>query len=190
MENQSDLLLHDSFLKLQPHAYSKDPVHFPEEFEKYWKKISSDFKNIPKDAFIEWIYPFWHGHIKLLYGNLNFENLNFELTTWPTTKCLEIRWYSKHSRVEQVEEWDEKLFFKRYQGCPEILDIWRKEKTWLKPIWVLNSRTFSSTLLSNEVRMPYMLIEGHSRLGALRMFSKTYKTNTNHKVWLISYNST
>jgi hypothetical protein len=167
-----------------------NPDFFPEEFEKYLSVISPEFPNIPRGAFFEWIYPFWNEHISSLYGNLDFKNLVFSLEDWSASQCLLIDWWARFSTVKSVEEnWSLEYFYKVFSFSNDVVSSWRERGTWFKPIWVLNSESFPMGRLHPDIKKPFMLIEGHTRLGTLRLHNKQGLAGPTHKVWVISNKS-
>ena len=179
--------LHPSFLELKTPKHPKNPKYDPDGFGEYFGRVKHGFSHIPEDAFREWIYPFWeHAHIQKLYGNLDFRRLTFSIEVWSLAKCLSVGWYSKFDRVERIENnWSIEDFISAYRFNNDLVDWWLNTGTWLKPIWVLDAVSFENTNLNQDIKKPYMLIEGHSRLGALRMFNKNGRANQNNTVWTI-----
>lgn len=164
-----------------------NPSSFPDEFKKYFSEVMPIFPNIPYEAFEEWIFPFWYDHISLLYGNLDFKKLNFFIDEWPTSKFSLVKCYKKFNRTENLEKnWDIEFFYKTYGFNKKVVSYWKDLGTWFKPPWVLDSESFSSGMIHRDVERPFMLIEGHTRLGALRLHEKYNLASGFHKVWVVS----
>ncbi|WP_374035768.1 hypothetical protein ACES2I_08785 [Bdellovibrio bacteriovorus] len=180
--------LSSSFLLLKPSVENRSPKFYPEEFEKDWARISKVFNNIPKEAFEELFFPFWDwDHFQKLYGYLDFHLLKFELITFTNAELAKVGWYSRFDRAESIARWSLEDFRDCFGLQKEVIESWEVDGTWLEPVWILNSTTFPSGVLSNEIKSPYMLIEGHTRMGSLELMKRHNKAGDTHKVWLISY---
>lgn len=181
---------HPNNLLIEPpelSVFNPLPRSFPEDYKKYLSVVCSEFPNIPTDAFEEWIFSFWHDHISVIYGNLDFRNLNFVLESWVISKCLKIQWRSSFTFVQSVENnWTIEDFYKTHSFEKNRVSYWKDLGTWYKPIWVLDSESFSPEQLHSDIKKPFMLIEGHTRLGALRLHNKHGFAGQTHKVWVIS----
>ena len=181
--------IHPTFQELEAPKHPKDPRFDPNPFEEYHNRVQPAFPNIPRDAFAEWIFPFWHwDHMQTLYGNLDFSRLSFEFTSWDLADCLCIKWYSGFSRVESIEnQWTLDYFQEAFALWEEVLNSWMNRGTWFKPIWVLDVQSFGGQILHPDIQLPYMLIEGHGRLGTLRLFAKEGRASGEHSIWLVKF---
>jgi hypothetical protein len=183
MKSHSNNFLLERGKNLVPHIYR-------EEFEKYLSEVSPEFPNVPRDAFEEWIYPFWNEHISLLYGGLDFKKLNFSLDTWPMSKFHLVKCYKKFDRHTSIqEEGTIEHLYQCYAYHKEAVSYWKDLGTWFKPPWVLDSNSFPSEMLHRDIEKPLMLIEGHTRLGGLRLHDKNGLASQTHKIWVISNKS-
>ena len=88
--------------------------------------------------------------------------------------------------MESIEhKWTYSYFPEAYQHWEPVLEYWVKHGTWLKQPWVLEVRNFDGGSLHSDVKSPYMLIEGHSRLGILRLFAKENQAASQHTLWVV-----
>ena len=186
-----DYELHPSFLELKAPKRPKDPRFDLEGiFDTYFERVGPEFPNIPKDAFSEWLYMFWHeDHIQKLYGYLDIKALVFIQETWSLGQCLSIQWYDRFKRVSSVEnDWSVEHFQRQYRGWEgDVVPSWIEKGTWFSPIWVLDTTTFGEKVLHQKIKKPLMLIEGHSRLGTLRLFAKNDMAGPEHRVWVVRH---
>jgi hypothetical protein len=176
--------MHPNFLRLKPPEDPLDP-RWDDRFEGYMQRVAPDFPNIPRAAFEEWLYSFWPRHISDLYGRIDFRALLFDVEEWSTAQCFDIEWYKLFNAVQSVEEhWTVEHFYEANRYRPEVQASWRGHGTWRVPPWVLKTATLRKRERHRDLR-PLMLIEGHTRLGTLRLFKKNGLSADRHRVWVV-----
>lgn len=82
------------------------------------------------------------------------------------------------------ENWTLKDFNEINAVRPEVLASWNQRGTWRTPPWVLDTSTLKKNERHPDLR-PLMLIEGHTRLGTLRLFKKNELGRDQHQIWVV-----
>lgn len=158
--------IHGSWNSLRLNENEK-PEYF--RFEEYYERISKNdkIKFIPKPVFEQWIYPHHQEpHTLNNYAWINYENIEFELCEWNYDELKKV--YVIENYRDCVHDYANFNDFDRFCCHPEDLEYWKKNGTWRTPPIILDLISISSKLPSwSDLKPPYQLVEGHSRLGYL-----------------------
>lgn len=169
----------------------KDEYENIEFFEDYYERIKSnvDYSHIPSNVLEQWL---WAHHDKaesfINYGWLNYENIEFELCLW-SNEQLENIYVIDYGR-EYFELRSSYNDFDNFFCTQEDLKFWKEKGTWKTPPIVLDVESLGKIPRHCELKPPYQLVEGHSRLGYLHsMFTidKLKKGNVAsiHEIYLM-----
>ncbi|MBL3654734.1 hypothetical protein [Fulvivirga sediminis] len=157
-----------SWLDLKP---NQDQSGNQEELDAYIqriRKVFKEFNHIQNDIFEQWIWAH-HNNSETLrnYGWLNYENFEFVLCNWTNDEI---------SNVNIIDEYSEYVkgrasFSAIRQFCCNKTDLnyWKNNGTWRTPPIILDVYSIEEEFPRwSEIKYPYQLIEGHSRLGYLK----------------------
>ena len=191
--SNGDLQLHPTWMRLAP---GKDEEH-KEDKQQYINRIRLEFPNIPEDILEQWIYPYhFNDEIRFLYGWMNYEQVCFSLATWTNVQIESVKMYSGFSRY--VENTTRKVLMALPNKLPaielreEVIRSWTEYGTWRTPIIVLASKEIMGVPEGVELRRPFQLVEGHTRLGwfnafrACKVRGSPYPLAESHKLWLMN----
>jgi hypothetical protein len=186
--------VHVSWDLLKPNENEEDTNT---QFEEYFKRIMqiNKFNNIPKPVFEQWIYPHHHeSHTLNNYAWINYENIEFELCAWTFDELSEV--YVIEDFRDCIHDYANFNDFDRFCCLHEDLECWKQNGTWRTPPIILDLDSISSKLPSwSDLKRPYQLVEGHSRLGylhAMKIISKLNKGKlaSKHNIYLMKEKST
>lgn len=169
-------LISKSWLELKP---NENFYGNQESFGDYYSRVSRkiEFKHIPKEIFEQWIHPHHSEDNTLLnYSWLDFENIEFTLCEWS---------YEQLANIHVIENFKEYYNlranysnFDEFCCCEEDLYHWGEKQTWKTPPIILDSKSLGSSIPErSEIKLPYQLIEGHTRLGYLQSLKRILEAN-------------
>lgn len=161
-----------------------------ETFFEYSQRITSIFKNIPRDVLIQWQFEHIYNFYMINnYGWIDYHKVYFSLVNWSEKELSKVQVFSG---------------FKDYVDCRSCIsdfdalpcteedkNYWLQFGTWRLPIIVLNTQNIINVPNYAELNCPYQLVEGHTRFGhynAIKFFSEQGKVQVSnkHKVFLMS----
>lgn len=160
-----------------------------ETFEAYAWRIQKSFPNIPKDVLKQWMFlHIYNPHMIDNYGWINFGKVIFSEVDWSHEQIIQIQIYSKFSPY--VQERSKTETFSGFMCVQEDKEFWKNQGTWRVPIIVLKTENLSAVPKYSELKKPYQLVEGHSRLGYYLAFFRycqkgLVKMAKAHKVFLM-----
>lgn len=181
--------IHKSWDLLTPRE-SEKPEYFG--FDDYYKRISNDdrFRHIPKLVLEQWIYPHHNnGNTIANYAWINYETTEFIVEEWDYELLQTVNIIDDY--VEYVNLRKSCSDFNQFCCIPEDVEYWRNNGTWKTPPIILNISSFTCTLPGwSDLKPPYQLVEGHSRIGYLhsaKMISEQKKgfIAANHLIFLM-----
>lgn len=182
----------ESWNNLKPLKNEYENIEF---FEDYYERIKSkiEYSHIPSKVFEQWL---WAHHDKaesiINYGWLDYENIEFELCNW-SNEQLENIYIIDYAR-DYFELRASYSDFDNFRCTQEDLKFWQEKGTWKTPPIILDIQSLGKVPIHCELKPPYQLVEGHSRLGYLHsMFTieKLRKGNvaTTHEIYLMKKTS-
>lgn len=168
-------------------------------FEEYYKRIQKiliheKYPNIPKEVFEQWIY--WlHQNEQTLenYAWMNYKNIKFELCKWG---------FEKLQNVHIIEEYQP--YFKTRCSYSDFSEFccneedwayWEKYWTWRIPPIILDIQSLTQAIPKrSEIKWPYQLVEGHSRMWYLHSMNTISRLNKwkiakEHLVYIMKENA-
>ncbi len=161
-------------------------------FEEYYERVmkSNRFHHIPKVVFDQWIY-YLHQDPETLrnYAWLDYENIEFNLCEWNYIELEKV--YVIEDFKPYYEDRSKYTDFDQFCCNHEDLNHWKEFGTWRTPPIILDINSISKELPEwSELKEPFQLVEGHSRLGYLRSMKKISDLNkgkiaTRHKIYLM-----
>lgn len=155
-----------SWLDLKPLKTQDGNIEY---FEDYYNriKLKTEYSHIPKGVFEQWL---WAHHdkeeSKTNYGWFNYENIEFQICSWPTNQFSNIyildsyrEYYKLRSSYNDLNKF----------CCTKIdLNHWEEKGTWRTPPIILDIMSLNKEIPKwCELIPPFQLVEGHSRLGYL-----------------------
>jgi|TARA_R110000764_G_scaffold168514_3_gene255894 hypothetical protein len=184
------ILVHPTWLELKPNEnYDGNQENFIEYYERV---ISSKFElgSFPKEVYEQWIHPH-HKNFDTLknyswidYGLIEFEKVFWNIESIESVNVIE----RAQSYVNLRASYNE---FNEFCCKSEDLEYWKSCGTWRTPPIILDVNSLNDELPNwSELRKPYQLVEGHSRLGYLKSMNKiksggSYKMADKHILFLM-----
>jgi hypothetical protein len=176
-------LTHETWLAMAP---LKD-----EWFDDYYPRIlqKASIPNFPEEVFEQWIHPHHCENNTLLnYSWIDWSNIEFELQEWE---------FHDLSKINVIDDFQDYVNLRgRYtnldQFCckPKDKSYWSEHGTWRIPPVILKVDDFKDDAPEqSELKSPFQLIEGHSRLGYLISMNRIDEQGravlaAHHKVFL------
>ena len=165
------VFINRSWMELKP---NENQYGNQEDFEDYYSrvKMKREYKHIPFEVFEQWIHPHHNNSYTLRnYSWIDYQNVEFELCEWSVEMLM---------RLNVIDEFEEDVYLlgshKKLEqfSCNETdLRYWKEKGIWRTPPIVIEVDSF---LLekpdSSQLKGPFQLIEGHSRLGYLKSMKK------------------
>lgn len=129
------------------------------------------------------------------YKNIDFGNVKFSLEYWSVSELIKVPFTNfsggyyedKISRSDKsdFEKWiDQPVNIKKMDCYIQRQDHWLKYGTWYTPIIIIKSDDFPDA----NLKMPYQLFEGHTRLMWLNIINlhRNININNKHLVWILN----
>ena len=157
-----------SWLDLKP---NQDQLGNKEEFSEYIqriRKVFKEFNHIQDDVFEQWLWAH-HNNFETLrnYAWLNYENVEFVLCNWLNDKLSEVNVIEEFS--DYVNGRASCKAIKQFCCTKTDRNYWKSNGTWRTPPIILDVSSIEEEFPSwSEIKYPFQLIEGHSRLGYLK----------------------
>ena len=172
--------IHSSWLELTPRKN--------EEIEGYNYRIGQTYKNIPEEVLQQWLFLHTQNPDMINnYGWIDYYKAVFSEVSWTEKEISKIQVFSRYKPY--VESRSNTESFSGFRCISEDKDYWVNFGTWRVPIIVLKTDTIKTKPDYCELNRPYQLIEGHTRLGYFKAFSKYNETGLNvaksHKIYLM-----
>ena len=183
-------LIHKSWLELKP---NENEDGNQEWFDEYYKriKLKKEFKNIPKEVFEQWIHAH-HKNYETLnnYAWIDYEKVEFKLLKWSFEKLENI------NIIENYREYSDSRAIcndlSQFCCCDKDLKHWKENGTWRIPPIILDVKSIIDDIPKwSEIKEPFQLVEGHSRIGYLKSMNRINKLgkekiSDNHKIYLMT----
>lgn len=139
-----------------------------ESFESWHSRVGTHLPNVPNEVAKEWIHRHW-GHSS--YEWMPLLDLRFSLEQWSLARVLEVAVGARgrpdrHEVRENPGEW--------------LKDYMNRHGTWPTPIIVLEG----GQTLRDDLH-DLQLLEGHRRLGYLRVSAMQNACTSEHAVWVV-----
>jgi len=101
------------------------------------------------------------------YSWLDFSKIEFKLCEWPTNKLLPVNVIERYQ--EYLDNRASYTDFQQFCCLDKDLIHWKEKYTWRTPPIILDVNYLKSELpISADIKEPFQLVEGHSRLGYLK----------------------
>jgi hypothetical protein len=183
-------LIHRTWLELKPNENNDGNQEY---FSEYYNRICEtkfELGEFPKEVYEQWIHPH-HKNNKTLknYSWINFNFIEFELVSWDFESL------NKLYVIEEFQSYvNQRASFNNIEDfccIDEDIDYWKTNGTWKIPPIILDINSLSLELPSwSELKKPFQLVEGHSRLGYLKSMrniesSGEFKLAEKHNIYLM-----
>ncbi len=168
-----------------------------EDFEDYYAriKLKKEFSHIPRSVFEQWL---WAHHDKEPsinnYGWLDYMHIEFKLCTWTNNQLTNIYVIQEYKNYYMNRaSYDN---FNSFCCGDSELNEWKTYGTWRTPPIIIDVNSINGDIPEwFELKPPYQLVEGHSRLGYLHsMFTIDRlgkgQVAKKHKIYFMSIKST
>lgn len=189
MQHEMTSKIHHSWTLMNPNENEKYEEFKFEEYYERMKKIKK-LQHIPKIIFEQWIYYLHYDPNTLKnYAWMNFENIVFELCEWG---------FDNLSKINVVDEFKEYVNlraiysgFEKFCCTIEDLEYWKKKGTWRIPPIILDINSLTAEIpVWCDLKPPFQLVEGHSRMGYLFSMKRISDLNkgvisSKHKIFLM-----
>jgi hypothetical protein len=150
--------------------------------ECYYERLEKARCEIPKDIIHQWIFPhFNEPNSNKNYSWINLDTAKFELVYRPISFFEELNIIKVNEKMVNDYSMNNLPYWHR--------DFWKKNATWETPPIVIEVNSFAkSKPVSSEIEGDYQLVEGHNRLGTLKLLLKDDRIpiSEKHKVWILS----
>lgn len=167
-----------SWLNLKPNQDNEgNPENYPEYIERI-RKSYTEFTQIPDAVFEQWLWAHHNNYETLRnYAWINYEDVEFALCNWTNEQLLNINVISEYNDYVNGRA----RCTKTDDFCcnDDDLNYWINKGTWQMPPVILDvSSIKEETPTWSEIKSPFQLIEGHSRLGYLKSMINLEKEGT------------
>lgn len=157
-----------SWLNLKPNL---DNDGNQEEFLEYTlriRKTFKEFKHIPDAVFKQWLWEHHNNYETLRnYAWIDYEEVDFVQSNWTNDQLLNINIINEFS--DYVENRAKNKDTNDFVCEKEDKNSWIINGTWRVPPIVLDVSSIKEEIPTwSEIKSPYQLVEGHSRLGYLK----------------------
>jgi len=183
-------LIHPTWLELKPNENNDGNQ---ECFSEYYNRICEtkfELGEFPKEVYEQWIHPHHKNHKTLQnYSWINFELIEFELTAWDFDSL------NKLYVIERFQPYvNQRASFNNIEDfccIDEDIEYWKTNGTWKKPPIILDVNSLNMEFPNwSELKKPFQLVEGHSRLGYLKSMKNIesngeFKLSEKHKIYLM-----
>lgn len=150
-----------------------------EGFDSYIKRIRmlEEFSHIPEIIFKQWIHGL-HNDANTLnnYAWMDYENITFEAEEWKVEDFLDINVANKCNIYFTAKK---NRDFSELIECSNKADwysSWKENGTWLTPPIILDVSSINVEIPEwSDIKAPFQLVEGHTRLGCLLSLIKKNK---------------
>lgn len=132
--------------------------------------------DVPSEVLEQWICAhYFNRHTLSNYAWIDFHRTRFEMERWSTSAILRLRVigaYQSFVEDRSTADWnlaESRSFFASGSGD---FEAWRDEGTWRVPPVAIDPAGFGSPPAEADLTVAPQLVEGHSRFGHLRRFSR------------------
>ncbi|HLP89153.1 MAG TPA: hypothetical protein VK184_11265 [Nostocaceae cyanobacterium] len=181
---------HDTWKQLKPRRnfnYFLDPNS--EQPDEYSQRITSLFKNIPRDVLIQWQFEHIYDYDMINnYGWIDYHKIYFSLVDWSDKELANVQVFSGFK--DYVDRRSRISDFEALPCTEEDKNYWMQFGTWRVPIIILNTQNIIHIPSYAELNRPYQLVEGHTRFGhykSVKSLSEQGRVQiaNKHKVFLM-----
>jgi hypothetical protein len=160
------------------HAINDTPFDKEAE-EKYIYRMKKLLPCFPDDVLINWFYRHWMNVVD--YYPLGFESLRFTLQTW------------KLDDIPGVEAMRDGSFFGNFDyllksktARDPVSSMMNNEGKWPCPVIFFQNTTNEVDYCGEPLKRPWHLLEGHRRLSYLITARERSIAALEHKVWVVT----
>lgn len=168
---------HNSWLIFEPKKGENLQSH-----NTYYERIEKSNHNVPKEVIHQWIFPHYNEpNSSKNYSWIDLKTIKFELVEKPTSFFEELNVINDN--IQMVNEYPMDKFAHWHRK------FWKDNGTWETPPIVIDVNSFlEDKPETSEMKGNYQLIEGHNRLGTLKLLIRDGRISIsdNHKVWILS----
>lgn len=176
----------DSWKDLMPYRDFNSRREGEEFAEQYCARLQPRF-NIPLEVVDQWLYRLYYDIRSVKnYGWLDYDKVTFSEAMMPAITLSEL------NILEECCGWVNTrkacVPFQDFICRPQDTTHWKDKGTWRVPPIVLDVATLSDIPAYAEIKGPYQLVEGHTRLGYLLSLLKWrfVAPESEHRVYLMS----
>ena len=136
--------------------------------------------NFPEEVLIEWFH--WHPIVIEEYGFLGFESLQFDHQLWRLDQLPGREAFRSPSICDHLMS----TFEQRLKEGNWLASHMAINGTWNTPILLLENSNGDLEFPDGEkMKVPYHLLEGHTRLSFLIALRALGKARDSHAVWIV-----
>ena len=179
-----------SWLDLKP---NQDNNGNQEDYADYLKRIRktfSEFDHIPDDVIEQWLWAHHNNYETLRnYAWIDYNDTEFILCQLTNQQLMDINVIEEYS--DYVDNRARYTDVNDFCCIEDDLHNWINNGTWRMPPIILDVSTIKEQVPTwSEIRPPYQIIEGHSRLGYLKSMINLdthgkAKVASNHYVYIM-----
>lgn len=175
-----------SYKNLKP---NRNFDHFDETDEtkhECYKRLKQRF-NIPVEVIEQWIYPHYYNENSVInYAWIDYSKIVFEITDFEIGALKQINVIEDY--LDYVECRKDSQPYDDFMCTKKDLEHWQTNNTWRVPPIILDVETLPTIPEFAEIKGPYQLVEGHSRLGYLLSLDKAEMLlKRKHEIFLMKY---
>lgn len=140
--------------------------------------------NIPLEVIEQWIYLHYYKRETVNnYGWLNYEMIRFEETFMSALQLADLNIIGPYLSYVMKRELNDP--FDGFACASKDVDHWREKSTWRVPPIVIDVTTLRDIPPHAELKDPFQLVEGHSRIGYLLAMRRTglITDDSTHRVY-------
>ncbi|MDE5423361.1 hypothetical protein L3073_14165 [Ancylomarina sp. DW003] len=179
-----------SWLNLKPNQDIYGNQEYYSEYIIRIRETFDEFAHIPDTVFEQWLWAHHNNYETLRnYAWINYEEVEFVLSNWTNEQL---------SSINVINEYTD--YVKGRARCTEIKDFccieddlnsWMNNGTWRTPPIILDVSSIEEEIPTwSEIKSPFQLVEGHSRVGYLKsmiILEKLGKVKvaSNHPVYIM-----
>lgn len=163
-----------------------DLNRFPESAEspqQHYRRLFQRF-SIPLEVVEQWLHPHYYNADSVKnYGWMDYDQMRFEETFMSTRHLMELNIVKKYRTYVKTRKLNQP--FDGFACVPKDIEHWREMGTWRVPPIVIDVQNLSAIPAHAELKGPFQLVEGHSRLGYLLAMHRTGRvtSDSSHRVY-------
>ncbi|AUC79300.1 hypothetical protein CW736_07835 [Nonlabens sp. MB-3u-79] len=174
---KNQILSHKSWKDLEPKVNEN-----LETYDSYYERIEKlNYSHIPKEVIHQWIFPLYNDQNSIKnYSWIDLSKVKFDLIEVKTSFFNDLSIIDDNKKM--VNEYPINKFALWHRK------FWEDNGTWEIPPIIIDVASFINEKPDNsEMNGKYQLIEGHNRLGTLKLLLKDgrIKIVEKHSVWVM-----
>ncbi len=174
----------ESWKSLIPLKDFNEPVKSKKSPQDMFYRTQPDF-NIPLEVIEQWLYPLYQDlNTTLNYGWIDYRNSIFEITEFCSESILNLAVIQNYKNYVSGRSGVDDIY--GYISDPADKTSWEKDQTWRVPPIVIDVNSFDKIPKHADIKSPFQLIEGHSRLAYFTsLVRQGFIQRDKHKIYLL-----